>query len=59
MVYEVVEEQGPDHAKTFVVQLRIKDLVLGSGKGKNKKEAEQDAAKGFLKKLEANPLGML
>jgi len=58
-VYEVAEERGPDHAKTFVVHLRMNDLTLACGKGRSKKEAEQDAAEQFLKHVEKNPLGLL
>ena len=41
--YRVVSETGPDHDKTFEVMLKIKD-ISATGKGKNKKSAEQDAA---------------
>lgn len=58
-VYEVVDERGPDHEKTFVVNLRLNDRTLACGKGRSKKEAEQDAAEQFLKHLEKNPLGLL
>ncbi len=57
--YEVVEEIGPDHEKVFVVNLYLRDNVLTKGKGKSKKEAEQDAANRFLRHLQKNPLGML
>jgi ribonuclease-3 len=57
-VYEVAEERGPDHAKTFVIHLRMNDRTLACGKGRSKKEAEQDAAEQFLKQLEKNPLGL-
>jgi ribonuclease-3 len=43
--YQIVEEKGPAHEKTFLAQVMIKDRVLGSGEGKSKKEAEQRAAK--------------
>lgn len=43
--YKVVNETGPDHAKEFEVAVRIKNKVAGNGIGKNKKEAEQAAAK--------------
>lgn len=43
--YVVVHEEGPDHNKTFFVEVRTENGVLGSGEGKNKKEAEQNAAK--------------
>ncbi len=46
--YEIVEEKGPDHNKTFVVQVRVCDIVKGVGEGKSKKEAEQNAAKAAL-----------
>jgi ribonuclease-3 len=57
-VYEVIEESGPEHAKSFHVRLCLKNLSLASGRGTNKKEAEQDAAERFLRHLEGNPLGM-
>jgi ribonuclease III len=58
-VYELAEEKGPDHAKTFVIHLRLNDRTLACGQGRSKKEAEQDAAERFLKHLERNPLGLL
>ena len=42
--YEVTEESGPPHAKTFRVEARDGDTVLGSGTGTSKKAAEQAAA---------------
>ena len=42
---ELVEERGPDHDKTFVVQVKINSNVIGHGEGKSKKAAEQMAAK--------------
>jgi ribonuclease III len=57
--YEVAGERGPDHAKSFEVHLRLNERTLACGKGKSKKEAEQDAAEQFLKHLEKNPLGLL
>ncbi len=43
--YRVVSEAGPDHAKTFKVELYIGDRACGSGVGRSKKEAEQNAAR--------------
>ncbi|MDR5658292.1 ribonuclease III [Serpentinicella sp. ANB-PHB4] len=43
--YIVVGEEGPDHNKIFYVEVSIGDNVIGKGKGKSKKEAEQNAAK--------------
>jgi len=40
----VVEESGPDHAKTFVAMARVAGEVLGRGEGRSKKLAEQQAA---------------
>lgn len=43
-VYRIVEERGPDHEKEFVAQLILNSKTQGSGSGKSKKEAEQQAA---------------
>jgi ribonuclease III len=45
--YSVIAENGPDHDKTFSVRLMVLDLVT-EGRGKSKKQAEQDAAKNAL-----------
>lgn len=42
--YSLVKKSGPDHDKTFWIEVSIKDKKFGPGKGKNKKEAEQNAA---------------
>ena len=47
-LYEVVGEIGPGHNKRFDVRVKIRSQVLGSGKGRSKKEAEQNAAKEAL-----------
>ena len=44
IVYEIVAENGPDHKKEYEAIVRVKDKVLGRGRGSNKKEAEQSAA---------------
>ncbi len=49
--YEVVDEEGPDHNKTFIVAVKLNEDNLGSGQGSSKKEAEQEAAKVALDKL--------
>jgi ribonuclease-3 len=49
-VYKVVHEGGPDHDKTFGVELTIRDLKT-EGTGKSKKLAEQDAARKALEIL--------
>ncbi len=47
-VYRIVGESGPGHEKTFDVEVRVNDRVLGAGSGKNKKKAEQAAAQEAL-----------
>lgn len=49
--YIIIDESGPDHNKEFVIQVNNGDKVLGMGKGKSKKEAEQSAAKEALEKV--------
>lgn len=49
--YTVLTESGPDHQKTFEVQISIKGDVYGRGIGRSKKEAEQQAAREALEKL--------
>jgi len=46
--YRTVRESGPDHQKTFEVQLTLQGDVVGMGVGRTKKEAEQMAAKQAL-----------
>ncbi len=42
--YVLTEENGPDHDKSFTVEVRIGDTPVGTGKGRTKKAAEQEAA---------------
>ncbi len=42
--YEMLEESGPEHDKLFRVSVHMDDRVLGTGEGKTKKAAEQQAA---------------
>lgn len=51
LVYEVVNEEGPAHNKSFSVVVKIDDIIYGSGTAQSKKEAEQEAAKDALAKL--------
>jgi len=46
--YCVISQSGLDHDRTFVAEVRIGEKVLGSGTGKSKKQAEQDAARDAL-----------
>ena len=50
--YLTVRESGPDHQKTFEVQLTLNGDVVGLGVGRTKKEAEQMAAKQALDQVE-------
>lgn len=46
--YRLEKETGPDHNKTFYAEVYLKGDLMGKGKGKSKKEAEQNAAKEAL-----------
>ncbi|WP_311482646.1 putative dsRNA-binding protein, partial [uncultured Anaerococcus sp.] len=43
--YDLVKEEGPEHDKTFTMEVRLGNRILAQGQGKNKKTAEQMAAK--------------
>lgn len=46
--YSVVDESGPDHEKSFTVEVTLEGATIGTGKGQSKKAAEQQAAKQAL-----------
>ena len=50
VVYEIIDEQGPSHNKTFTCIVKVDDIVMGKGIGHSKKQAEQEAAKIALSK---------
>jgi len=50
-VYEIINESGPDHEKTFTASVSFGGQVLGVGEGRSKKDAEQKAAYHAIKKL--------
>ena len=52
--YDLVDEVGPEHKKTFTMKVLHGSRVLAEGKGRNKKEAEQDAAKNAYIMIEKN-----
>jgi len=52
--YRVIEESGPDHAKSFRVVSVINNVEYGTGWGRNKKEAEQQCARESLALLQAH-----
>ncbi len=49
--YKVEKEAGPDHNKKFYMNVIVENKIIGSGMGRNKKEAEQMAAKQALLKI--------
>lgn len=49
--YEVVKEEGPDHAKQFTIEILVDGKPWGKGTGKNKSEAAQNAARGALENV--------
>lgn len=49
--YKVEKEDGPDHRKKFYMNVIVENKVIGNGMGRNKKEAEQNAAKQVLLKM--------
>lgn len=51
LVYELVSESGPDHQKSFTMQVLLNDMPIGIGHGHTKKEAEQFAAKNGLEEI--------
>ncbi len=50
--YEILEQKGPDHNKTFVVRVKLSENLFADGKGSSKKKAQLDAAKAMLEKIE-------
>ena len=48
--YVLISESGPEHDKTFCVELLFNGKKIGDGNGKNKKQAEQRAAKNALER---------
>ncbi len=48
--YKVLQETGPDHAKTFEIAVFLGEKQAGVGKGMSKQEAQEEAAKDALEK---------
>lgn len=48
IAYELTKTEGPEHAKRFYITLKIDGKPVAEGIGKNKKEAEQEAAKKYF-----------
>jgi len=58
--YVIVEESGPGHAKTFLVEARIGTAYKRQGTGPSKKSAAQDAARAILEEMDSAepPVGL-
>lgn len=48
--YRLVDSQGPDHQRTFFIQLSVNGKHESSGEGASRKRAEQQAAKAYIEK---------
>ena len=55
--YQVVEETGPEHQKTFTIEVSTSDRVVARGRGTSKKAAEQEAARAVLERLREKTVG--
>lgn len=51
LIYEIIEEKGPDHDKVFVARVSHIDKILGIGEGRSKKESEQSAANNAIEEI--------
>ena len=51
--YQVVEVNGPDHAKEFTVQVVVDEMVWGEGSGRSKQLAAHAAAQQAMDQIEA------
>ena len=54
--YELVDVSGPEHNRTFVIQIQLGDRILGQGSGRTKQAAGQNAAYQSLLELKAQGL---
>jgi ribonuclease-3 len=52
--YETISSHGPDHAREFVVQVKVGDSITARGIGKSKQEAAQRAADAALDDIRAS-----
>ncbi|MBI1747046.1 MAG: ribonuclease III [Acidobacteria bacterium] len=53
--YHTVDELGPDHRKTFVVEVSIHRVIIARAEGRTKKEAQQEAARLALENIKSQP----
>ncbi len=52
----LIEDDGPDHEKTFTARVRVGDQIYGHGSGRSKKQAEQQAAESAYLSLSEPPV---
>ncbi|NQT30292.1 MAG: ribonuclease III [Candidatus Saganbacteria bacterium] len=50
--YKVIKETGPRHKRVFCIQVKVKNKILGTGRGGSKKEAQQRAASSAYRNLQ-------
>ena len=50
-VYEITDESGPSNEKVFTCIVKVDNIILGKGTSTSKRQAEQEAAKDALNKL--------
>ncbi|MFO7446299.1 MAG: ribonuclease III [Ignavibacteriaceae bacterium] len=58
-IYSVIKEEGPQHNRIFTIKVMLGEREFGIGKGRNKKSAEQNAAKAALElihEVQVNPI---
>ena len=48
IIYEKISEYGPDHNKSFTIGVKLNGKTVGTGTGKTKKSAEQEAARAAI-----------
>lgn len=56
-LYQLVEAQGPDHARRFTVEVLVDGRALGLGEGRSKQQAEKEAARQALTHMKDQPIG--
>lgn len=52
--YRLVSDEGPPHARHYVVEAMVGGLVLGQGEGRSRREAETEAAQNALTEMDAS-----
>lgn len=54
VIYRIVNESGPDHDKLFTATVSHRGIALGEGRGRTKKEAERQAARMAMEKIQSD-----